>query len=105
MTLKKTQMPKANDRDFTTAITVNKSPKKVFDAINNVRGWWSEEIEGGADKLGADFTFRYKEPGEIEEFHRSTQKITELVPGKKVVWHVVDSRLNFVKDTTEWNGT
>ena len=33
------------------------------------------------------------------------QKITELVPGKKVVWHVVDSHINFVKDKTEWNGT
>jgi hypothetical protein len=27
------------------------------------------------------------------------------VPGKKVVWHVVDSHINFVKDRTEWNGT
>ena len=27
-----------------------------------------------------------------------------MVPGKRVVWHVSDSRLNFVKDKTEWTG-
>ena len=31
--------------------------------------------------------------------------ITELVPGKKVVWHVSDSQLNFEKDKSEWTGT
>jgi len=90
---------KGNGRNFTTTFSVDKTPDEIFDAINNVRGWWSEEIEGSTDKLGAEFKFRYK------DLHRSTQKITELVPGKKVVWHVLDSRINFVKDKTEWNGT
>src|SRR5216683_2087101 len=87
------------NQNYTTSFTVDQSPKKVFDAITNVRGWWSEEIEGRTDKPGAEFKFHYK------DFHRSTQKITELVPGKKVVWHISDARLNFVKNKTEWNGT
>jgi hypothetical protein len=86
-------------KDYTTAVTVDQSPDEVFDAINNVRGWWSEELEGTTDKPGAEFTFQH------QDIHRSTQKITEFVPGKKVVWHVSDSRLNFVKDKTEWDGT
>ena len=87
------------NQNFTTAILVDQTPKEVFDAINNVRGWWSEEIEGRTDKLGAEFKFHYK------DLHFSTHKITEFVPGKKVVWQTSDSTINFVKDHTEWNGT
>src|ERR1022692_1654927 len=36
---------------------------------------------------------------------KSTQQVTEFVPGKKVVWHVTDAELTFVKDKTEWIGT
>ena len=86
-------------QDFTTTLLVDQSPQEVFDAINNVRGWWSEEIEGNTDKLGAEFKFHY------QDFHRSTQTITELVPGKKVVWHISEAQLNFVKNKTEWNNT
>jgi hypothetical protein len=88
-----------NHQDYTTVFTVDQTPKECFAAINNVRGWWSGQIEGDTDKLGAEWTYRYK------DIHRSTQKITELVPGKKVVWHVLDSYLKFVEDKTEWNGT
>jgi hypothetical protein len=86
-------------KDYTTSLTVDQSPDEVFDSIANVRGWWSEEIDGSTDKLGAEFKFHYK------DFHCSTQKITELVPDKKAVWHVSEAQLNFVKNKTEWNGT
>ncbi len=33
------------------------------------------------------------------------QKITESVPGRKVVWHVTEAELAFVKDKDEWKGT
>jgi hypothetical protein len=33
------------------------------------------------------------------------KKVTEFVPGKKVVWHVLDSELSFAKDKSEWNDT
>ncbi len=87
------------NKDYTTSFTVERSPEEVFAAVNNVRGWWSGEIDGSTDRLGAEFTYRYK------DVHRSTQTITEFVPGTKVVWRIDDAQLNFVKDKTEWNGT
>jgi hypothetical protein len=88
-----------HSRDFVVAFSVDQSPEEVFDAVNNVRGWWSEEIEGDTDRLGAAFEFHY------QDIHRSTQKITEFVPGRKVAWLVTDAQLNFVKDKSEWEGT
>jgi len=93
------EAPTVVGQDFTVAFLVDQSPDEVFDAINNVRGWWSEEIEGDTDRLSAEFKFHYR------DFHRSTQKITELVRARKVVWHVTDAQLNFVEDKTEWKGT
>ena len=84
---------------YTTGFSVDEGPQEVFAAINNVRGWWSGDIEGSTDQLGAEFTYRY------EDVHWSKQRITELVPGKKVVWLVLDAELSFVEDKAEWNGT
>jgi hypothetical protein len=59
-------------KDYATSFTVDQSPEEVFDAINNVRGWWSEEIDGSTDKLRAEFKFRYK------DFHRGTDVVFEI---------------------------
>lgn len=45
------------------------------------------------------FTYRYG------DLHYTKQRITELVPGKRVAWLVQESRLSFVKDQKEWDGT
>lgn len=83
---------------FTTTFTVPQSPAQVFRAINDVCAWWSGDIDGSTDALGAEFTYRFA------KVHRTTQKITEWVPDEKVVWHVTDSFINFpVPD--EWTGT
>jgi len=87
------------DRDFTIAFTVDQTPEEAFAAIKNVRGWWSEEIEGNTGEPGDEFTYRY------EDVHRCKMKLTEVIPGKKVVWLVLDNYFNFVEDKSEWKGT
>lgn len=85
--------------DFTTTIVVDKSPNEVFEAINNVRAWWSECVEGSTDQLNAEFLYYYK------DVHISKMKIVTFVPNQKVVWQVLENHFNFTKDSTEWNGT
>ena len=86
-------------KDFTTTIVVDQTPKKAFDAINNVRGWWSQNIEGGTEKLNDEFTYS------VKDLHRCTMKLIEVVPNQKVVWLVLDNYFNFTTDQSEWKNT
>jgi len=87
------------DHGFTTTFTVDRTPTEAFDAITDVRGWWSEEIDGPTDQVGAEFTYRY------EHVHRCRIRVTDAVPDRKVSWLVVDNYFNFTADETEWTGT
>jgi hypothetical protein len=87
-----------NPQDFSTSFLVDQSPKQAFDAINNVRGWWSEEIEGGTQQLHDEFTYHYR------DVHRCKMRLVEVVPDKKVVWLVLDNYFKFTQDKDEWKG-
>jgi hypothetical protein len=87
------------NQDYSVSITVNATPQEAFKSINSVTKWWTENLEGSSQKLNDEFTVRF---GDV---HVSTQKLIEIVPNKKVVWLVTDSKLNFIKDKQEWNGT
>ncbi|RYJ40523.1 SRPBCC family protein [Flavobacterium beibuense] len=88
-----------NNQDFTTTIITDASPSQAYKAINNVRGWWSENINGDTDKLNSEFLYHYV------DVHRARMKIIEMMPDKKVVWHVLDNYFKFTEDETEWTDT
>lgn len=88
-----------NKEDFSTSFTVNQPPEVVFNAINNVYGWWGGEVKGTKDELGGEFTYRWKDQ------HFTKQKIIEFIPNKKIVWKVSDCNIPSLQDTEEWNDT
>ena len=85
--------------NFTTTIVTDQSKSEVFDSITNVRGWWSEEIEGNAKKVNDVFDYHY------EDVHKCRIKLIEVIPNEKIVWLVEKNFFNFTDDKTEWTGT
>ncbi|MHA4811101.1 SRPBCC family protein [Flavitalea flava] len=85
--------------DFNITLLIDKSPEEAFKAITNIRGWWSEEIEGDTDNLNGEFIYHYK------DIHFCKMKLIELVPGRKAIWLVQDNYFKFTKDKSEWKGT
>lgn len=86
-------------KDYTASITVKATASEVYNGINDVLKWWSDDLKGKSQKVNDEFTVRF---GDI---HVSTQKVTELVPDRKITWRVTDSNLNFIKDKSEWTNT
>jgi len=86
-------------QDYHTHLTVDATAHEAFNCINSVTKWWTENLEGSSQKLSDEFTVRF---GDV---HYSKQKLIEVVPDKKIVWLVTDSKLNFIKDKQEWTNT
>lgn len=87
------------NKEYAITLMFDQSPQEVFKAINNVRGWWSEAIDGNTDKDGSEFNYHYK------DVHICKMKIIEFVPNQKVTWLVLENYFNFTKDKTEWKNT
>ena len=85
-------------------MSVDQSPRQVFDAVLNVRGWWqglySEEITGGTKNINDEFTFRAGGGA-----HYTRQKLVEVIPDKRVVWLITECDLTFIEKKNEWEGT
>ena len=87
------------DKNYTSTIEVTQSPKEVFNCIKEVSKWWNKECEGSSEKLNDEFVIRH---GDV---HYSRQKLVEVIPYKKVVWLITDSKLNWLEKKTEWTNT
>lgn len=85
--------------DYTTSFVVERTPAEAFAAVVDPRSWWSSTINGRADEVGEVFNHAH------EDVHRCSMQVTELIPGRRVVWHVVENYFSFTEDSTEWTGT
>jgi len=86
--------------DYHISITVNVPAEQAFKSINSVSKWWTENVAGSSEKLNDEFIVR---SGDV---HYSKHRIIELIPDKKVVWLVTESKLNWIKNNKdEWTNT
>jgi hypothetical protein len=85
-------------QNYHSSITVNTDAKKVFENISRVSSWWAANVEGHAKNPGDLFTVHFGET--FVSF-----KIAEAIPGKKIVWEVIDCNLHWLSDKKEWKYT
>ena len=85
--------------DFHTTITVNASKDEALYKISQVNRWWKEDYKGNAGKLNSTFTVPFGDPSFVDFV------VSEMMPGKKLVWKVTDCFLPWFRDKKEWNNT
>jgi Activator of Hsp90 ATPase homolog 1-like protein len=88
-----------NEQNYTTEVAVARTPQQVYDAVGDVRGWWSESVVGDTATAGAAWDYRY------QDLHRCRIRVAEAVPGERVVWEVLENYFSFTEDPREWVGT
>jgi hypothetical protein len=86
-----------NQQDYTTTIQSPASAKETIEAIDRVGAWWTSSFKGAAQKIGDTFNVRFGETS-------VTFQVVEHT-ATRIVWHVTDSLLPWLKDKTEWTGT
>lgn len=83
---------------YSVKIEIEKPASEVFDhLINDVAKFWPEDLKGKTNELNDEFVFT------TGDMHYSKNRVTELVPYKKVVWFVTDSIRK--TDNFDWTGT
>ena len=88
-----------NHKDYSSEFAVGQSADEVYARIVDVRSWWRGDIAGRAERVGD--VFRYRNG----DLHDTRQRVSALVPGRKVAWHVEGGTIAFVDDRAEWDGT
>ena len=88
-----------SNKNYTRSFMLEKTPAEVFNAINDVKSWWSSNMTGNSEKRNDVFDVQFA------DIHYSEQKLIEVVRDKKVVWLVTTSNLSFLQKKDEWNDT
>jgi hypothetical protein len=85
--------------DFTSSISAKISADEAIKKIGKVPEWWGITFSGSTEKQNDQFVVKMSG----DSFFNFT--VTELVPGKRVVWLVTDCNMPWYTDKKEWANT
>jgi len=86
-------------QNFTSSISAKISANEAIKRISNVSGWWGVTVSGNSEKQNDQFTVKMTG----DSFFNFT--VTELTPGKRIVWLVTDCYMPWYSDKKEWTNT
>ena len=89
------------NKNYSAILEVTNSPDEIFQRItNDVAKWWGgKDFSGSSTNRNDEFIINH--PGA----HYSKQKLIEVIPGKKLVWLITESKLSWLKNQDEWTNT
>lgn len=88
-----------NNNSFNSSITTPTGADDAIAKISKVPEWWGVTFSGRSEQQGDEFTVKMTG----DSFFNFT--VSELVPGKRVVWLVTDCHMPWYSDKTEWKDT
>jgi hypothetical protein len=86
-------------QNFTSSISAKISADEAIKKISNLPGWWGITFSGNSEKQNDQFTVKMGG----DSFFNIT--VSELIPGKRVVWLVTDCYMPWFADKKEWANT
>jgi len=86
-------------QSFNCSFTANISADDALKKISNVPDWWGVTFIGTAEKPGDKFVVKMGN----DAFFNCT--VSELIPGKSVVWTVGDCNMPWYSNKKEWSDT
>ncbi len=85
--------------DFNSSFSAKISADEAIKKISKVPEWWGITFTGSAEKLNDKFVVKMGG----DSFFDFT--VTELLPGKRIVWLVTDCYMPWYSDKKEWANT
>lgn len=87
------------NNDFNSSISAKISADEAIKRIGRVPEWWGITFSGHSEKQNDHFIVKMGR----DSFFNFT--VTELIPGKRVVWLVTDCYMPWYTDKKEWLNT
>ena len=86
-------------KDFNSSISAKISASEAIKKISNVAEWWGVSFTGNSEKQNDKFIIKM---GGDSFFDFS---VSELIPGKRVVWLVTYCNMPWYSDKKQWANT